>query len=256
MNRYIFTERGPVAEAIRLILPEFAEARVVGRSDIPAAIASLQKGDVVAGSMDVPGLAKITAAGAKFLGFGVSASKAMLDEMRPNAQQLVSVDFKGRLQEVCAYRDESAEMPEEVEVYSHQLLSQICHFLSERGVKAVVTDRIHPSHAEVIDSLRVRGMQVDEASAYRRKYGVGRIGRDWQGRTVVGHMMPRHATEYCTAGATYFHFELPGRPAHKHNHNWTIEELKSFNATFVKYAVWRWGKSIRLFDQSDAEINL
>lgn len=256
MNRYIFTEREPVAEAIRLILPEFAEARIVGRGDTPAAIASLEKGDVVAGSMDVPGLAKITAAGAKFLGFGVSAPKSMLDEIQPNAQQLVSADFKGRLQEVCAYRDESAVMPEEVEVYSHQLLSQICHFLNERGVKVAITDRIHPSHAEVIEGLRARGMRVDEEPEYGKKYGVGRVGRDWQGRTVVGHMMPRHATEYCTAGATYFHFELPGRPANKHNHNWTIKELKTFNATFVKYHVWRWGKSIRLFDKTDAEINL
>ena len=42
----------------------------------------------------------------------------------------------------------------------------------------------------------------------------------------------------------------------KHNHDWTIEECERFGATFVKYEVWRWGPSIRRFDESEEDISL
>ena len=244
MKHWIFTERPVVAAAVRLIMPEFRSAEIVGRADIPIALLRLKKGDMVAGNVDVPTLAKITEQRARYFNFGVSASKERLDAEMPSPERLVSLEFKGRLQEMVCYADREAQLPEEVEVYSNQLSAQICHFLHERGVRTAHVDRVHPSQAEIIEKLRAAGMQVHVEA----KEGMGRLGRsDWRGRTVVGHMMPRHATEYCTAGADYFHFELPGRPAEKHNHNWTIEECRAFGATFNKYEVWRYGATIQLF---------
>ncbi len=254
MKRFIFAERPVVAAAIRLIKPEFESAEVVGRAGSDFALTRLEPGDHVAGNVDVPSLARITAAGATYFGFGVSASHERLKAEEPTAEQLVSASFKGRLQEVVASRDDAARLPKMVDVFSNQLTAQICHFLHEAGVETAVVDEVHPSQAEVVEGLRRAGMRVQVEG----KAGMGRLGRspNWRGRTVVGHMMPRHATEYCTAGAQYFHFELPGRPAHKHNHAWTLDECRDFGATFEKYDVWRWGKSIRLFDQGADEINL
>jgi len=244
MKRWIFTERPVVVSATRLIMPELKLAEVVGRADIPLALVRLKKGDIVVGNIDVPGLAKITERGARFLNFGVSASKERLDEETPTAEQLVSSDFKGRVQEFVCYKDISAELSGEVEVYSNQLTAQICHFLYEKGVHTAYVDHVHPSQAEVVEGLRATGMKV----RVEAREGMGRLGRaDWSKKTVVGHMMPRHATEYCTAGADYFHFELPSRPANKHNHAWTLDECREFGATFVKYDVWRYGKTVQIF---------
>ncbi len=240
--RVIITERETVAQAIRLIMPEYQTAAVVGRRGVGEVIASLVKGDEVAGNINIPNLARITSSGAKFFQFGVSASKERLDASRPTAEDLTSAEFKGRLQEYVAYRDVSSPLPEKVEVYDNQLREQICALLEKRGVEVTRSDRVHPSNAEIVERLTKSGLNVSG-----KKYGVGRIGRGWGGRTVVGCMMPRHAAEYCTAGADYFHLEFPGVVDVRHNSNWTPEEMGGLGATFVRYEVWRWGKTACLF---------
>lgn len=255
-KHFIVTERQNVADAIRMvasakIAPEFAEAPVLGRVDQPTLIASLQKGDIVVGNVDVPTLTAITAADATFYGWGVSAPHSKLKEENPSAERLVSEEFRGRIQRLVAIRHDDAKLPDSVLVHSNQLLAQICELLSEQGVAIEFAGEVHPSQAEKIEKLRRGGMRVVGAV----KYGVGRVGRNWKGKTVVGHQMPRHATEYCTAGAAYFHLVFD-RPVGAHNHDWSMYELHQMNARFVQFEVWRWGKSIRLFDSSDADLNV